>query len=243
MKHSIFKFPWIIGVTVLLLAACSAPGGSVTSVATVPITNPPTQPAPTTSSLPAAATQLVPPTPGQTQPIVGETAIPAQPTENALAPETNPVGDIPDSQVFITYTSATGGYSLEVPEGWARTEQDANVRFVDKFDGVCVKLTTAAAAPTLASVPQNEAAALAQSERAFQPGQISAVNLPGGQAVRITATANSDPGPVTGKQVRVEEEFYLFYQNGKLATLKLWAPQGADNVDQWKRMSESFRWK
>jgi hypothetical protein len=48
---------------------------------------------------------------------------------------------------------------------------------------------------------------------------------------------------VTGKQVRLEEEIYLFYNHGTLAMLQLWAPQGADNVDQWKRMVESFHWQ
>jgi hypothetical protein len=164
-------------------------------------------------------------------------------TENALAPETNPVGDIPDNQVFISYSSPNGGYSLEVPEGWARSEQGTDVRFVDKFDGVGVTLGSASSAPTVDIVAQTEAATLAQSERAFKLGAINIVNLPAGSAVQIKATANSDPDPVTGKQVRLEEEFYLFYQNGKLAVLKLWAPQGADNVDQWKRISESFTWK
>ena len=42
---------------------------------------------------------------------------------SALAAEKNPPGDIPDDQVFVAYTSRAGGYSLKVPEGWARTEK------------------------------------------------------------------------------------------------------------------------
>jgi hypothetical protein len=164
-------------------------------------------------------------------------------TESALVPETNPIGDIPDNQVFIRYISPTGGYSLEVPEGWARTEQGANVHFVDKFDGVSVSLSINSSAPSVDSITENQAITLAQSERAFMLGAVNKVNLPAGSIVQIKATANSDPDPVTGKQVRLEEEFYFFYQNGNLATLKLWAPQGADNVDQWKRISESFQWQ
>ncbi len=163
--------------------------------------------------------------------------------ENPIAPETNPVGDIPDTQTFITYSASSGNYSLEVPEGWARTTSGSDVRYVDKFDGVSVTLKPAASAPTAASAAQNEVAGLTQSERAFKVGNVADVKLPGGQAVRITASANSDPDPVTGKQVRLEEEIYLLYHNGTLAMVKLWAPQGADNVDQWKRMVESFGWK
>ena len=34
--------------------------------------------------------------------------------------------------------------------------------------------------------------------------------LPAGAIVRITDTANSAPNPVTGKQIRQEEQHYLF---------------------------------
>jgi hypothetical protein len=152
------------------------------------------------------------------------------------------VGDIPDNQAFVSFTSSSGNYSLDVPEGWARTSNGADVRFTNKFDGVAVKIKPVTAAPTAASTDP-QVMALVQSERAFKAGEISEVKLPAGQAVRISATANSDPDPVTGKQVRLEEEIYLFYQNGTQATVQLWAPQGADNVDQWKRMMDSFRWK
>ncbi len=164
------------------------------------------------------------------------------PAESPLAPETNPPGDIPDTQTFIAYSDPSG-YTLEVPEGWSRSTNANTVLFVSKFDGVSVTLKPAAAAPSLASVQQTEIPALAQGERAFQPGKVDLLQLPGGQAVHIMATANSDPDPVTSKQVRLEEQFYLFYHNGQLVILKVWAPLGADNVDQWKHMSESFGWK
>ena len=48
--------------------------------------------------------------------------------------------------------------------------------------------------------------------------------------------------PVTNKRVRLENVAYFFYRNGKEVTLTVWAPQGADNVDQWNRMANSFRW-
>ena len=55
--------------------------------------------------------------------------------------------------------------------------------------------------------------------------------------------SNSDPNPVTNKRIRVENETYVFFKNGKEAMLTVWAPQGADNVDQWQRMAKSFRWQ
>jgi len=47
---------------------------------------------------------------------------------------------------------------------------------------------------------------------------------------------------VTNKQVRLENNRYLFFHNGQLATLTLSAPVGADNVDQWARIAGSFKW-
>ncbi len=163
-------------------------------------------------------------------------------TESPMKPEKNPVGDIPDSQVFIRYNSAPGGYSLEVPEGWARTEQAGNVGFIDKLDGVKVIVEASATPPTVDSIRNNQVAAIKRSERAVQVNSVKAVNLPGGLVVLVKYTSNSEPNSVTGKQVRLENSSYFYYKNGKLARLQLWAPMGADNVDQWKRMSESFRW-
>ena len=46
---------------------------------------------------------------------------PLAPRETAVAPETNPPGAIPDNQVFIDYT-APAGFSMQVPEGWSRSD-------------------------------------------------------------------------------------------------------------------------
>jgi hypothetical protein len=150
------------------------------------------------------------------------------------APEKTP-GDIPDTQAFVTFTSSPGGYALEVPEGWARTARGPNVRFVEKFDGVEVTVTRARGANAIAA----KVAALKKSGRV---AKVQDVRLSSGPAVRVDYTSNSDADPVTGKRVRLENVSYIFSRNGKLATLSLWAPLGADNVDQWRRMAQSFRW-
>ncbi len=168
--------------------------------------------------------------------------VPGVPGETPVAPEKNPPGDIPDSQVFITYRSTAGQYQLEVPEGWARSTQGAEVSFIDKLDGIKLSITQASAAPTAASARTNEVAALLKSGRAVQVDNVQDVQLPAGAAVLVAYSSNSDPDPVTGKQIRLENNMYLYFQGGKLATLTLWAPLGADNVDQWQRISQSFRW-
>ncbi len=175
-------------------------------------------------------------------------AIPIVATEIPLAPETNPPGDIPDTQAFVNYTSNAGGYELDTPEGWARTENGTDVSFADKLDGVMISITDTASAPTAGSVRTGWATALQQSGRAVQIGAVKDVTLPSGPAVLVEYTSNSEPNAVTGKQVRLENNAYLFYKvvspgKGKLGVLTVWAPLGADNVDQWKRMSESFKWK
>lgn len=171
----------------------------------------------------------------------GEAPIAAA-SEAPVVAETNPPGDIPDTQAFVTYRSTSGGYSLETPEGWARTEQGGNVQFVDKLDGVGVTLAHATAAPTAGTIMHVDVGAPFQHGRAVEITTTEDVTLPGGPAVRIAYTSNGEPDPVTGKQVRQENAGYVFFRDGTLATLTLYAPLGADNADQWRRMADSFRW-
>lgn len=232
--------------TVALVTACS---GSATnppvsqSVPTVAAAAAPATPgaatiAPTTAR---RTTAPVTPVPAPTH-VAASAAEATAPTEAPLAPEQNPVGDIPDTQAFVSYQASAGGYTLDVPEGWARTTTGTDVRFISKFNGVSVAITPAQAAPTAATARDTVLAALATQGRAVTIGDVSDVTLPAGSAVRAVVTENSAPDPVTNKHLRIEENVYLLYHNGSLATMTLWAPQGADNVDQWKRMSESFRW-
>jgi hypothetical protein len=156
--------------------------------------------------------------------------------------QASPSGDIPDTQAFVTFISKAGGYELQVPEGWARTTHGPNVRFADKLDGVQVVVTPAAQAPSGARARAAAVAALARDGRAVQVTRTHDVRLPGGAAVVVEFTSISDPDPVTNRRVRLEDTAYLFFRNGRLATLTVWAPVGADNVDQWQRMARSFRW-
>src|SRR5205085_2946268 len=169
---------------------------------------------------------------------------PISSSENAVAPEVNPPGDIPDTQAFVSYSNASGGYKLEVPEGWARTETASSVSFVSKFDGVKVDVgnSPASQAKNAASVRANEAKVIQAQGHAVAITGVSDVKLPAGNAVVIKYTSNSEPNAVTNKKVRQENDTYVFFRNGKEAMITLWAPQGADNVDQWQRMAKSFRW-
>jgi hypothetical protein len=169
-----------------------------------------------------------------------EAPIPA--AEAPLAPEHNPPGDIPDNQVFIDYASPLG-FSLKVPEGWARHDLKTGAVFTDKYDGVAVTEGAAKAAPSKASARQDLAPQIAANARAVTITKIEEVKLPAGSAVCISYGSNSDPNPVTNKAIRLENDRYYFWKDGKLVSLDLSAPWGADNVDQWTMMAHSFRWQ
>jgi hypothetical protein len=160
----------------------------------------------------------------------------ASATTNAPQPlpaETNPPGDIPDTQVFVPYASPNG-YSVSFPEGWQRTEQGRAVTFINGFDGERVRL----------AAPARSASQLATAGfEAVRDVRTSPANLPAGRATLITFTSNSQPNALTGKRVRLLNNSYVISSPHATALLDLWAPLGSDNVDQWRRISRSFRWR
>jgi len=169
-------------------------------------------------------------------------AVPVTSTEPPIAPEGNPPGDIPDTQAFVRFSS-TSGYSIEIPEGWARTGNGASVTFISNLDGVRVDVVASPSAPMAAGTGTTEARQIQAQGRAVSITSTSDVTLPSGKAVLITYESNSEPNPVTQKQVRLTNEAYVMFGNGKRALVTFWAPKGADNADQWNRMSRSFRWQ
>jgi hypothetical protein len=177
--------------------------------------------------------------------LIGTTAIfpaiaPSVAAEAPIQAEKNPPGDIPDSQVFIDYSSPDG-VSAKVPEGWSRTDHPHGALFSDKYNKLDLTVAPVAQAPTVQSVTAGEVAALKANGRAVTINSVKPITLKGGPAIVIDYSTNSDPNPVTNKQIRLEEVRYLLFRNGKLVTLDMAAPLGADNVDQWNLMSNSVR--
>jgi hypothetical protein len=58
-----------------------------------------------------------------------------------------------------------------------------------------------------------------------------------------TLTRQSAPDPVTGKRLPLLVDVYEYEHAGKVAVLELSTPEGVDNVDAYRMISESFRWK
>jgi hypothetical protein len=165
-----------------------------------------------------------------------------RPATTSNPPEVNPAGDIPDNQVFVTYTPSSGVFSLKVPEGWARVVSAGVITFTDKLNSVRVETTDATDAPNVQSVQQHEVPGIESSGRNVRTTKVTSVVRKAGPAVLITYGADSDPDPVTGKVVRNDVQRYEFWKGGTEAILTLSGPQGADNVDPWRTVTDSFIW-
>lgn len=218
------KMLGIAVVVVALAAACGSSGGKQTTPSS-------TAPPRTTSTAVSAATSAP----------NGTTSTTASGV-NPGAPEINPSGDIPDNQVFVKYASRDGKYALVVPEGWARTETGGATTFADHFNSIRIEATTRAAAPTVATSRATEVPVLQRNVSGFALGSVTSVGRTAGVVVLVTYRASSAADPVTGKQVALDVERYEFWRNGTQVAITLSAPQGSDNVDPWKKVTESFAW-
>lgn len=60
---------------------------------------------------------------------------------------------------------------------------------------------------------------------------------------KVTVKKMSVTDPVTGKRLTLTVDRYEFQQGGKVAVLELSTPEGVDNVDAYRLISESFQWQ
>jgi hypothetical protein len=170
----------------------------------------------------------------------------AQATASSQAPvpaESHPAGDIPDSTVYVPYETPAGHLQVKVPEGWSRTTKPASATFASNLNSISLAWMPMTAAPTVRSARAATVPELQKSSQAFRLGSVRAVSLPGGPAVEIMYRVNSSPNPVTGRQYRLVVERFEFYRHGQGAVLSLSSAVGSDNVDPWRIVSESLRWK
>jgi hypothetical protein len=209
--------------TMVLMSACSGGGssGSAASPAGTPDTPSSIAPSSKATSAPSSG-------PATTQP------------PKPVATESNPPGDIPDNQAFVTFRGTT--FTVKVPEGWARSVSGTTTAFTDKLNRIEVMPSTAAAAPTAQSATTTVVPALRSTVPRFAMGKVSEITRPAGKVVLVTYQGDSAQDPVTGKVIRDAFERYLFYQGGKQLVLTLVGPVNADNVDPWKIVSDSVRW-
>jgi hypothetical protein len=147
-------------------------------------------------------------------------------------------GDIPDNQAFVRFADPTAGYTMKYPEGWAQSGRAKQIFIRDKNNIIRV-VVQSGPLPSMSAVTA-AVSALAGARIITQPQR---VKLPSGPAVKVVYSTHSRPNPVTGKRVTLVVDRYYLAHAGKEATVDLGTPQGVDNVDAYRLMIDSFRWR
>ena len=183
------------------------------------------------------------PTPSAAAPTKPLPTTTAGQSPNALQGEAKAAatGDIPDNQVYVVFSNPRGGYSIKYPEGWAQSGSGKRVTFYDKNNLVRTVIQSGGA-PTLAQVSAGLKAlkALTPSLRFRSPQR---VRISGRPAIKVVYTTESAPNPVTNKRVQLTVDRYYLARGTKRAIVDLGSPVGVDNVDGYRLMVQSFRWK
>ena len=143
----------------------------------------------------------------------------------------------------MSFTPTNRRYSIDIPEGWARTETAGDAQFVDKLIRVDIRIVSRATAPTAASTRTTELSALRGAIPCFALVSIDDVQRRSGPVVRVVYHADSEPDSVTGKVVRDDVERYEFWRGSTEAIVTLSTPAHSDNVDVWRRITDSFAWR
>jgi len=219
---------WLVGaILFILVAACSGSAGSATpSAVAVGSPSAVSSDAPTESAGPSASTDA--------------SAVP----DESQAPDTGgstAAGDVPDNAVFLTYQQASLGFSIQYVEGWQVTTQPDGVAIHDKDSSETV---------TVAALPSSVAAYISstdlpslQSQAGYKLVKQDSVKVGSSNYHHVVYHILSPADPVTGKQVPSTVDRYYVPGTSQLAVVSLSTPDGVDNVDAFRQMIESFRWK
>lgn len=209
-------------IGLLLTLAGAGCGGSKTGASTTTAT---------TTSQPAATATMA------------ATTTTASGSASALTGEAqaSTTGDIPDNQVYVGFTNERASYSMKYPEGWAQSGSGDRVTFSDKNNLVRIVIQPGAE-PDLAQVTADmQALKKSTPSLRFQPPR--RIQIGGRPALKVVYTTESAPSPVTNKRVQLTVDRYYFAQGGKRAIVDLGTPVGVDNVDGYRLVVQSFRWR
>jgi hypothetical protein len=150
-------------------------------------------------------------------------------------------GDIPDNQVFLVFKNAGSGYSIKYPEGWTQQGSGGDVSFKDKNNVVHI-VVGKGGAPTTASVSA-DLKGLRASTPSLRFRAPQTMRLGSARVVKATYTTQSAANPVTGKRVTLVVDRYALARGGRRAVVDLGTAKGVDNVDAYRMMIQSFRWR
>lgn len=150
-------------------------------------------------------------------------------------------GDVPDNAVFLTYTDPTLGFSIQYVEGWQVRRAADGVVIADKDSSETVRIVSGVsdAGPFVSG---SDLPALSTTP-GFKLTKQDSVKVGTQSLVHLTYRIPSPPDPVTGKQVPSSVDRYYVPGAGGLAVVTLSTPDGVDNVDAFRQMIQSFRWK
>jgi hypothetical protein len=181
-------------------------------------------------------------TPATTAPGVSSTA----PTTTssgatALQAEANAAatGDIPDNQIFLTFKAS--GFTLKYPEGWAQSGSGSKLTFRDKNNIIRV-VVVKGAKPTAASV-RHDVSVLHGVKITSPPKSIP---IGSAAAIHVVYETHSAPNAVTGKTVTLGVDRYYLSKGNRVAIVDLGSPVKpvkVDNVDAYRLIIHSFRWR
>jgi hypothetical protein len=212
----------IVPVIGLVVAACGSAGPSAPAATADMSTNP--------------AASIAPASPG-------ESLAPAASPTDATASEPpggTTSGDVPDNAVFLTYTGATPGFSIQYVEGWQVTPKSDGVVINDK-DSSEIVAVVAPQSDIAAFVTSSDLPAL-QAQPGFKLIKQDTVKVGSTKYVHLAFHQTSPPDSVTGKQVPQTVDRYYVPGPAGLAVVSLATPDGVDNVDAFRQMIESFTW-
>ena len=124
---------------------------------------------------------------------------------------------------------------MKYPEGWAQQGSGEHVSIRDKNNVVRVEVQPGTV-PGFAKIKSSLSGT-------HVVGGPTPITIGGKPAIRVTYTTRSAPNTVTGKRVTLVVERYYLSKGSKEAIVDLGTPQGVDNVDAYRLMIESFRWR
>ena len=168
----------------------------------------------------------------------GSSGTPTSPTSPAQAPRAN--GDIADTATYLRYHGT--GFSLQYVEGWGILRGGGQaVRISDKDSAEVVSISPGKTG--VATLAGQDLARFQHTLPQFHLLAHRTIQLAPGTATYLQYRTLSAQDPVTGKRVPVVVDRYYVPGPGREAIVSLSTPVGVDNVDAFRRISRSFRWK
>lgn len=150
-------------------------------------------------------------------------------------------GDIPDNAVFLSYSGGEPAFSIDYVEGWQVNPRPDGVVIRDKDSSETVAIV-ALPSDLGAWIMATDLPGL-QAEAGFTLVKQDRVKVGAFTYDHLVYHLPAPPDPVTGKRVPSTVDRYYVPGSAGLAVVSLSTPDGIDNVDGFRQMIESFKWR